>query len=82
MTKRKTCRQMQQEVKELMTKLGIDYRKKPIESQDIVNWLIEQNEAPHPLATNTDTMMSWLETMDSKVSKFALRRHLHPLSPF
>jgi hypothetical protein len=79
MTQGKTCRQLRQEIKELMTKLDIDDRKKPIESQDIVSWLIEQNEAPHPLATSIDTMMSWLEAMDLKVSKLALRRHVGPV---
>lgn len=47
-----------------------------IEVRDIVDWLIEQNEVPHPLATSLEVMMMWFEAMNTGLSHGALRRRL------
>jgi len=47
--------------------------------QDIVDWLHQQQQAPHPLNTSTETMMRWLEAMDTGVSRNTLQRHIGPV---
>jgi hypothetical protein len=50
-----------------------------IKPQDIVSWLSEQLEAPHPLRTSTDTMMNWLQAMDTGASRLDLERLVGPV---
>jgi hypothetical protein len=50
-----------------------------INPQDIVNWLYEQLEAPHPLRTSIDTMMDWLQAMDTGASRLDLERLVGPV---
>ena len=50
-----------------------------IEPQDIVDWLIEQHQAPHPLHIENDTMIMWLQAMDSGLSRHDLECYIKPV---
>jgi len=47
-----------------------------IEMRDILDWLIAQHEAPHPLTTSLEVMMMWLEAMDTGLSRSYMSRRL------
>jgi len=70
-----TKKQLQQKVKELEAQLGAGYEA-PIEPQDIVDWLWDQVEAPHPLRTSVETMMMWLQAMNTGLSTNNLQRRV------
>lgn len=44
--------------------------------RDIVDWLLIQYEMPHPMHTNAEVMLMWLEAMDTGLSKGYMRRRL------
>jgi hypothetical protein len=43
-----------------------------IEARDIVDWLLVQNEAPHPLDTSVQTMLRWVRAANSGITRSAL----------
>jgi hypothetical protein len=43
-----------------------------IEARDIVDWLLVQNEAPHPLNTSVQTMLRWVRAANSGITRSAL----------
>ena len=77
-TPRREKRQAQEEQKRLAREHPeyVDRSHLPpaIEVRDIVDWLIAQHEAPHPLATSLEVMTMWLEAMDTGLPHGALRR--------
>ncbi|KEQ72799.1 hypothetical protein M436DRAFT_82078 [Aureobasidium namibiae CBS 147.97] len=70
-----TKKQLKQKVRELEAQLGAG-QPAPLEPQDIVDWLYDQYEAPHPLRTSNETMMMWLQAMNTGLSKNNLNRRL------
>lgn len=70
-----TKKELKQKVKELEAKLG-GQEHVPIEPQDIVNWLYNQEFAPHPLKTSTETMRMWLQAMNTRLSTNNLFRRM------
>lgn len=50
-----------------------------IDPQDIIDWLIEQHQAPHPLYTSNDTMIMWLQAMDLGLSRHDLECYIKPV---
>lgn len=45
-------------------------------AREIVDWLLAQDEMPHPGGTNRDVMLMWLEAMNAGVSQNYMRRRL------
>jgi hypothetical protein len=43
-----------------------------IEARDIVDWLLVQNKAPHPLNTSVQTMLRWVRAANSGITRSAL----------
>jgi hypothetical protein len=71
-----TKKQLKQKNKELKEHLRFFTRKEPYKPQDFIDWLSRQILAPHPLSTSTDTMLKWLEAMNTGASRTDLQRRL------
>lgn len=47
-----------------------------LDVRDIVDWLLVQHEMPHPMRTNVEVMLMWLEAMETGLSHGYLRRRI------
>jgi hypothetical protein len=75
--KKKTKRQLLAENRQLRQNQGIiNQRTLTLRPQDVIDWLQLQYEAPAPLLTGTDTMMLWMEAMESGLSTPKLQRRV------